>query len=397
MKAIRFHAKHDIRIEDVDPPGALADDDVLVRSTYCGICGTDLHEFTEGPIWTSASPNSFSGAALPQILGHEFAGRVEAVGRGVTTLRVGDRVSIQPQVGPKDGYFGSRNLHFLSGKGATIGLSWPWGGMGEFAVVKDYTAIKLPDDVTDQQGALIEPAAVAVHAVDRSGLQPGGSILVTGAGPIGALTVLAARAAGAGRILVSEPNANRRRRIEQLGVGAIVIDPTTESLEDRVRQETTEGIGVDAAVECAGNARALEACIDAVRAQGVVVVVGLMQGKVGVSPFQLILKDLTIQGSLCYPLTIWPRIIDMVRSGLFPIEAMIDDEIEMEDVIEKGFKPLLDPQGAMMKILIRVHGGSPAGRSSQVQVSQDSGVETGQDAILAEISAAPSSALQHRS
>jgi hypothetical protein len=87
----------------------------------------------------------------------------------------------------------------------------------------------------------------------------------------------------------------------------------------------------------------------------------------------------------------------MVRSGLFPIEAMIDDEIEMEDVIEKGFKPLLDPQGAMMKILIRVHGGSPAGRSSRVQVSQDSGVETGQDAILAEISAAPSSSLQHRS
>jgi len=239
------------------------------------------------------------------------------------------------------------------------------------------------------------PKFLSYFAPDATIYVPG-MPLVTGAGPIGALTVLAARAAGAGRILVSEPNANRRRRIEQLGVGAIVIDPTTESLEDRVRQETTEGIGVDAAVECAGNARALEACIDAVRAQGVVVVVGLMQGKVGVSPFQLILKDLTIQGSLCYPLTIWPRIIDMVRSGLFPIEAMIDDEIEMEDVIEKGFKPLLDPQGAMMKILIRVHGGSPTGRSSRVQVSQDSGVETGQDAILAEISAAPSSSLQHR-
>ena len=128
--------------------------------------------------------------------------------------------------------------------------------MGELAVVKDYTAIKLPDDVTDQQGALIEPAAVAVHAVDRSGLQPGGSILITGAGPIGALAVLAARAAGAGRILVSEPNPNRRRRIEKLGVGAIVIDPTAEPVVERVRQETAEGIGADAAVECAGNARA---------------------------------------------------------------------------------------------------------------------------------------------
>ena len=121
MKAIRFHAKLDVRVDDVDPPSALADDDVLVRSTYCGICGTDLHEFTEGPIWTSATPNSFSGAALPQILGHEFAGQVERVGAGVTTLKAGDRVSIQPQVGPRDGYFGSRNLAFLSGRGATIG------------------------------------------------------------------------------------------------------------------------------------------------------------------------------------------------------------------------------------------------------------------------------------
>ena len=354
MKAIRFHAKHDVRVEDVEPPNTLAEDDVLIRSTYCGICGTDLHEYTDGPIWTSASQNSFSGAALPQILGHEFAGRVEAVGSSVTTLRVGDRVSIQPQVGPRDGYFGSRNLAFLSGRGATIGLSWPWGGMGELVIVKDHTAIKLPDDVTDQQGALIEPAAVAVHAVDRSGLQPGGSILVTGAGPIGALAVLAARAAGAGRIFVSEPNPNRRRRIEGLNVGAILIDPTSKSVADRVRQDTPEGIGVDAAVECAGNSRALDACIDAVRAQGVVVVVGLMQGKVEVSPFQWIIKDLTIQGSLCYPVTMWPRIIDMVRSGLFPIEAMIDDEIEMDDVLEKGFKPLLDPHGAMMKILIQI-------------------------------------------
>ena len=143
--------------------------------------------------------------------------------------------------------------------------------------------------------------------------------------------------------------------------------------------------------------RALEACIDAVRAQGIVVVVGLMQGKVGVSPFQLIVKDLTIQGSLCYPLTMWPRIIDMVRSGLFPVEAMIDDEIEMTDVIEKGFKPLLDPQAAMMKILIRVGNGSLSARSTGVQARQGSEFEAGQDAVLAEVSGAPSSAALHRS
>jgi hypothetical protein len=119
-----------------------------------------------------------------------------------------------------------------------------------------------------------------------------------------------------------------------------------------------------------------------------------MQGKVGVSPFQLIVKDLTVQGSLCYPLTMWPRITDMVRSGLFPIEAMIDDEIEMADVIEKGFKPLLDPQGAMMKILIRVDGGSRASRPGASRTNRDDEVQPGQDAVLAEISGAPRSSPQ---
>ena len=187
MKAIRFYGKHDIRTEDVDEPGTIADDEVLVRSTYCGICGTDLHEYTEGPIWTSATPNSFSGTALPQILGHEFAGRVEAVGRSVTTLRPGDRRFDPTPSRPPRRLFRQQKLGLSQRPRRHHRAQLALGGNGRAAVVKDYNAIKLPDDVTDQQGALIEPAAVAVHAVDRSGLKPGGSILITGAGPIGAL------------------------------------------------------------------------------------------------------------------------------------------------------------------------------------------------------------------
>jgi len=100
MKAVRFHKARDVRIDDVPPPDKVGAHQVLVRTSLCGICGTDLHEYLDGPHWTPKGRNPFSGAELPQILGHEFAGEVVEVGTEVTTIRPGDRVSIQPQVGP---------------------------------------------------------------------------------------------------------------------------------------------------------------------------------------------------------------------------------------------------------------------------------------------------------
>lgn len=104
MKAARFHAKGDVRVEEVELPAQLAPDEVLVRNQLCGICGTDLHEFAAGPIFISPQPNAFSGASIPQILGHEFSAIVEKVGGEITHLKPGDRVSIQPHMGPLDGY-----------------------------------------------------------------------------------------------------------------------------------------------------------------------------------------------------------------------------------------------------------------------------------------------------
>jgi (R,R)-butanediol dehydrogenase/meso-butanediol dehydrogenase/diacetyl reductase len=352
MKAVRFYGKHDLRIDDVDAPQKPGYGEVLVAPTFCGICGSDLHEYDHGPTWTSASPNPYSSASLPQILGHEFAGRVIAVGEGVTTVVPGDRVSIQPQTGPRDDYFGQRNVPFLGPQASVIGLSWPWGGMAELAIVNESNAIRLPGYITDQQGALVEPAAVGVHAVDRSGVQPGGSLLVTGGGTIGAMAALAGRAAGVARIFVSEPNANRRKRIEGLGIGAVVLDPTVCDVAQIIRQELENGVGVDAAIECSGNGRALNTCVDAVKPQGTIVQVGLMGGKVEVEPFRWTVKDITIRGSLNYPITIWPRIFDMMRSGLFPVEKVVDAEISMFNVKNDGFEALLDKESSKLKILV---------------------------------------------
>ncbi len=110
MKAVRFYAKEDVRVEDVPAPTVLGDSQVMVKPLTCGICGTDLHEFAAGPIVTPATPHKFTGAVLPQIFGHEFSAEVLDVGRSVTRVRKGDRISIQPLVMPLDDYYSRRGL-----------------------------------------------------------------------------------------------------------------------------------------------------------------------------------------------------------------------------------------------------------------------------------------------
>ena len=150
---------------------------------------------------------------------------------------------------PLDDYYSRRGLNHLSPSMGCIGLSWAWGGMGELAVINDYNANILPDNVTDEQGALVEPTAVALYSVDRSKVTGGSTVLVTGGGPIGALVVLICNAVGASKIFVSEPNANRRKHIESLGVNAVLLDPRSVNVVAYIRENTEEGVGVDAAIE----------------------------------------------------------------------------------------------------------------------------------------------------
>src|SRR5436305_9744145 len=226
MRALRFHAARDLRVEELDQPGEPGVNEVVVRIASCGICGTDLHEFVAGPIVTPVEPHPLTGARNPQILGHEFAGDVVAIGDGVTRVRAGDRVAIMPLAYCGQCAYCRRGLQHLCATMACVGLSHAWGGIAELATVAEYQVVRLPESVTYRQGALIEPTAVAAYGVERAGVGPGDSVLVTGAGPIGALAALCARAAGASTVYVSEPNAARRARAEALGV-ATVLCPTS--------------------------------------------------------------------------------------------------------------------------------------------------------------------------
>lgn len=353
MKALRFHAARDLRIEEIDAPADPAAGQVLIRNTFCGICGTDLHEYAYGPIFVPKEPHAFTGAHGPQVLGHEFGGVVEAVGAGVTHVVPGDRVSVQPLIMPRSGdYYADRGLFHLSDQLALAGLSWHSGGMAERALLNDYNVVRIPDDLPDEAVALIEPAAVAVYACDRGGVFAGSSVLVTGAGPIGVLTLMAARAAGAVRLFVSDPNETRLALVRDLLPDVVTLNPTKASVGDAVRAATEGGVGCDVAIECVGNEHALKACLDAVRKQGVVVQTGLHPHDNPLDWFAVTFKDVDLRGSWAYPTHYWPRVAGMIASGALPAAKVVTRRIGLDEAITEGFDRLLDPAGTQLKILI---------------------------------------------
>lgn len=353
MKALRFHAARDLRIEDVADPAAPAAGQVLIRNSFCGICGTDLHEYAHGPIFIPKEPHPFTGAHGPQVLGHEFGGVVEAVGERVTHVAPGDRVSVQPLIMPRSGdYYSDRGLFHLSDQLALAGLSWHSGGMAERALLNDYNVVKIPDDLPDEAVALIEPAAVAVYACDRGGVFAGCSVLVTGAGPIGVLTLMAARAAGAVRLFVSDPNETRLALVRGLLPDVVTLNPAKTGVGEAVRAATEGGVGCDVALECVGNEHALKACLDAVRKQGVVVQTGLHPHDNPLDWFAVTFKDVDLRGSWAYPTHYWPRVAGMIASGVLPAAKVVTRRIGLDEAITQGFDPLLDPAGTQLKILI---------------------------------------------
>ena len=353
VKALRFHGKGDLRIENLADPGKPGPGQVRIRNRYCGICGTDLHEYTSGPIFICTHPHPFTGAHGPQILGHEFAGRVEAIGEGVSNVAVGDRVSVQPLVMPRTGeYYADHGLHHLSGVVGILGLSHPSGGLAEVAIVNDYNLTRVPDALSDEEAAMVEPAAVALWSVERGGVQAGHSVLITGAGPIGLLALMAARASGATTLFVSDINDERLNRAQETVPGVIAINPRRDNVGDVVRDLTEGKVGCDVALECVGNELALQACVDAVRKRGVVVQTGLHGGNSAINWFNMTCKEIDIRGGFAYPTWYWPKVMSLIASGAMPVKSALTSKISLDNIIKDGFDVLKDPAGTQIKILI---------------------------------------------
>jgi (R,R)-butanediol dehydrogenase/meso-butanediol dehydrogenase/diacetyl reductase len=320
-----------------------------VRVATCGICGTDLHEYIAGPIVTPIEPHPLTGAQNPQILGHEFAGEVVAVGPRVSRVAAGDRVAIMPLAYCGRCPYCARGLQHLCATMACVGLSHAWGGMAQLATVNEYQVVRLPEGVTFQQGALIEPTAVAAYGVERGGVKPGDRVLVTGAGPIGALAALCARAAGASTVYISEPNAARRARAEALEV-ATVLDPTSVDVPAFLQAEA-DGLGVDVAIECSGHPNGFAAGVASLRKRGTLAQTGLFVGEASVEPMLWSLNDLTIVGTWCYWVYDFDRVAAQIAAGDLPVERVITSNVGVSDAPD-AFARLASGTADEIKVLV---------------------------------------------
>ena len=215
--------------------------------------------------------------------------------------------------------------------------------------MEEYQVAVLPDAVTDIQGAIVEPAAVALYGVERGRVAAGDRVLITGAGPIGLLAAMAAVARGAGEVYLAEPNPNRAAFARDLDVAVVLTEVGPElvaSIDDMTRGE-----GIDVAIECAGKEAALNACVDVVKRYGTVVQTALHVAPATTVPEAWAVKDLTIEGTWCYLVTDFPRVLRLIATGRFPVERIVTAELALTDVVTGGFDRLVDPAGDQVKVL----------------------------------------------
>jgi (R,R)-butanediol dehydrogenase / meso-butanediol dehydrogenase / diacetyl reductase len=348
MKAARFHGRGDIRVDDVPDP-QVGPGQVEVSVDWCGICGTDLHEFLEGPIFIPdrGAPHPITGAELPVVMGHEFAGVVSAVGPGVTGVREGDRVAVEPYYVCGECVACASGRYNICRKLGFVGLSGPDGGFAERCVVDARWVHPLGDIPTDI-GALVEPLAVGYHAVRLSGLRPGGTAAVFGAGPIGLVTTAALKAGGAGKVVVVEPAAARKAKA--VGAGADeILDPAGTDVPDAIRDLTAGG--ADVAFECAGVDAVLAAAIGSVRPGGTVVNVAIWGHVPRVAMNDLVLSEVSVIGSLAY-CGDHADTIALLRDGKVDAEQFITGRIGLADLVDGGFRELIDNKEENVKILV---------------------------------------------
>src|SRR5215510_6831523 len=249
MRAVRVHGLRDIRIDEVPGPGAPGPSEILVAPRWGGLCGTDVKEYVGPAGSVPVAPHPLTGACKPLILGHEFSARVVSVGAAIQNVRPGDRVAVMPLH-----YCGAcplclRGDFILCPQKAWLGLSDRWGGFGDLAMVKPYQVTKL-GPLTDEQGAVVEPAAVSLNAVLRAGVAAGDAVLIVGCGPIGSLAILASLVTGAAQIYVVEPNPKRAAIALHLGAATNLEGERPQQV--RQIRDLTNGLGVDVAIDCAG-------------------------------------------------------------------------------------------------------------------------------------------------
>lgn len=310
MAAAVLQGKGRLAIEDVPVP-AVGPDDVLVEVSHCGVCGSDLHMVLDG--WGRRG----------SVGGHEWSGVVVAVGTDVTRWTVGDAVVGGPT--PRCG----RCRECMAGRPSlcaardTPGGEEERGAFARYIKVDQRGLLRVPDGLSLREAALAEPLAVALHGITNSGVRPGERVLVTGAGPIGALSIAALVAMGIDDITVSEPAPVRQQLTRALGATRVVAP---DELEDPGPFEPGRVVddAFDVVLECSGVGAAMEAGLAQLRRTGRLVLVGAGMAQPRFDPNRILLNELSITGAFCYDADGFERAIELLASGAVPAALLAE-------------------------------------------------------------------------
>ncbi|MEZ5597079.1 MAG: zinc-binding dehydrogenase [Pseudomonadales bacterium] len=302
----------------------------VVDIRYCGICGTDVHAYQSGHPYN------------PAICGHEWTGTVSATGAGVSNVREGDRVAIG--VASACGQCGTCRrgdaAHCESAFLGAIGqgpMAAPHGGFASRISFDARRLYHVPEGMSDADAAILEPATVAVHALRRTPLQLGDTAVIIGGGPIGLLTLQAARAAGAGRLVLIEPEASRRERALALGASA-VLDPGRDEVVPRLA-ELLGNAGPDAVFECAGVPQTIQQAVSLVRRGGLVSLVGVANHPARIEPGEWLIKEVRLVSSIAYLHEDFEIAKDLVATGRIDVSALHTSTVPLAE-IEAAFARL---------------------------------------------------------
>lgn len=323
MKAALFHEDHTVTVEDVPTPEAGAGE-VLIRVLACGVCGTDLR----------IQAGEFLAEKYPVRAGHEIAGRVEAVGESVATVRPGDLVGVNPNRGCGACYWCLRGRSHLCPEMMSIGVQLA-GGFAEYLTAPARQVLVMPADAPVEAAAMLEPTSCCLHGIDLAEITPGDPTVILGGGSIGLILLQLARHAGGAPVVVVEPIEAKRELAAELGADA-VIDPAgmdAKALRARA-DELTEG-GAQVVIEASGNAKGAAAALGLARRGATVLFFGVQEPglELPVRPFDIYHHEITIRGAFTNPLTD-TRARAMLVNGRVKVGPLISHRFALGEINE---------------------------------------------------------------
>lgn len=341
MEALVIHAPGDLRVEEFET-AELGAGQLQVRVRCGGICGSDLHYYQHG---------GFGAIRIkePMVLGHEVAGVIEAVGAGVTDFKPGERIAISPSRPCGVCAYCQQGLqnHCLDMRyyGSAMRTPHVQGAFRQQIVVDTHQAHRLADSLSDAEGSMAEPFAVALHAVRRAGSLLGKRVLVTGCGPIGALAIIAARRAGASHIVATDVGAHTLGKALKVGADEVV---NVAEAPDGLARFTADKGSFDVLFEASGNARALVGAFDALRPRGIIVQLGL-GGDMTLPINTIVAKEFDLRGAFRFHEE-FAVAVELLNKGLVDVKPLISATLSYRDSA-RAFALAADRSQSMKVIL----------------------------------------------